>query len=223
MRVFDERLERLDRAVKQGDEEEIRAAAAAFGDLSLYPEEAESALSAAVCGDHGPGGAWERVRLLVALGARVHAFPPDHCETSMHWAANHGYTEVLETLLRAGGDAVLGVFDDFDFTPLHHAAWKGHVHAVRFLLDAGSDVNSMSDQSFHKTPLITAVQEGWRPVVELLLARGADPTIPDSLRVTPLEHAVDWNPEPKTPEQRRIVELLEQHPKLRKRDEFPDR
>nr|WP_281404480.1 ankyrin repeat domain-containing protein [Pyxidicoccus fallax] len=171
---------------------------------------------------HGAEGALARVRCLVALGARVQAFPPDHCETSMHWAANRGYTEVLDTLLRAGGDSVLGVFDDFPFTPLHHAAFKGHVHAVRFLLDAGSDVNSVDDENIGDTALSLAVQEGWPDVVELLLARGADPTIPGFMRLTPLDHALDPEPESRTPAQRRIVELLQHHTN-RNRDESPDR
>ena len=52
-------------------------------------------------------------------------------KTALSLAAQNGYTEIVELLLKAGANAE--VQDNDGGTPMHRAAWGGHVGAIELL------------------------------------------------------------------------------------------
>ncbi|PQE22096.1 Ankyrin repeat-containing domain protein [Rutstroemia sp. NJR-2017a BVV2] len=102
----------------------------------------------------------------------------------LHYAAQHGFTQVVTKLLE-GGVEVNEETDDGN-TPLHIAIRKGDSEIVTKLLIAGADVEKQS-QDGH-TPLHIAAY-AHPDIVDKLLEAGAKVNIQDKEGKTPLYHA----------------------------------
>jgi ankyrin repeat protein len=98
----------------------------------------------------------------------------DDC-TALSLAAEGGYLETANVLLRHGADINLG-------NVLAAAAQRGHLQLADMLLKNGADVNK-------GCPLSAAVARGHNAVVALLLGHGAEVNVQDKLGNTPLSLA----------------------------------
>ena len=83
-------------------------------------------------------------------GADVMAKGGYNGETPLHYAAEYGTAEVIETLIASGADVM--ALDDYAKTQLHKAAWAGTPETIRALVAAGADVMALDDNG--STPLL---------------------------------------------------------------------
>jgi ankyrin repeat protein len=204
----------LRKAVQAGSVEDIVAAVQRGADVNARDEGGETALSYATSIELGPERARECVRCLIGLGARVSEEKPEGgLGTSVHGAADHGYTEALKELLSADGKVSLNTFDDMSRTPLICAVENGHLVEASLLLESGADVNANDSEKVGNTALIHAVQNRNVAMVRLLLRHGADPTIPGWMQLSALDRARDWAAGAPAPELREIFELLDEEAK----------
>jgi len=171
-------------AVHDGDAHGIRTALA---DGAHAHVKANMALHDAVAFGHA-----EVVRLLLAAGAEVHAgdesiigmavvsgrrdiikmlmaaraaVQGDGGEGALCYAAYHGQTEMLRTLLGSGVN--VHAMDDI---ALRESSANGHAAVVQLLLDSGADARAKNDDA-----LYFAAVNGHVEVVHALLVAGADP------------------------------------------------
>ena len=95
----------------------------------------------------GTGNA-EVVKLMASLGFDLH-IRDDDAMTPLHWAAFHGYHEVVSLLLEADSDPPLDWLNGYGGTPLttcmygKQHTWRAggdHVACVTLLVDAGSPI-----------------------------------------------------------------------------------
>ncbi|AGJ99263.1 Ankyrin repeat domain protein [Wolbachia endosymbiont of Drosophila simulans wNo] len=90
-------------------------------------------------------------------------------KTTLHWAAERGHIEILNTLL--GKKASVNIKDNYGETPLHYAAKNGHIEIVKILLAVdGIDIN-VKDKD-EKTPFDLAKTEE----IKALLKKAAEKT-----------------------------------------------
>lgn len=139
--------------------------------------------------------------------------------SALHYAAHHGWLDVLYALLANGAD--VNASDFWGKTPLMLAAAEGQLHVVTALVAAGADVSLTNDETAdalaraiakgHEdvvaallnagadvnsnarligTPLMQATRFGKSStLLQLLLSRGADPSLPTALGYTPMAWA----------------------------------
>jgi ankyrin repeat protein len=90
--------------------------------------------------------------------------------TPLYWAAELGYTEVLQVLISKGADfnARGGLYGN----ALQAASREGHEKVVQLLLDNGADINVQNGH--YGNALQAASDGGHEKVVQLLLDKGAD-------------------------------------------------
>lgn len=207
----------LRKAIKLGSVEALVIAVRSGADVNARDEGGETALTYATSVEHGPEKAFECVRCLLQLGARVaEEKPAGGLGTSVHQAAANGYTDALKELLQVDGRAALNVFDDLGRTPLIWAVASGRTEETLLLLRAGADVNVRDTETNSNTALSYAVQDGNLAMVELLVRHGADPTIEGWMKLSALDRARDAASRVATPDQRQIFELLSAEAKRRK-------
>ena len=107
--------------------------------------------------------------------------------TSLHVAAEAGYTHSIEELIVEGANV-----NSYrhGYTPLHGAAAAGHVQAINSLIAAGADLNSRDKES-GLVPLHLAALEGHGAAIETLIAAGTNVNAVDggSQGATPLHCA----------------------------------
>ncbi|WP_264704605.1 ankyrin repeat domain-containing protein [Wolbachia endosymbiont (group B) of Apotomis betuletana] len=109
----------------------------------------------------------KKVKRLIEQGVNVYARDEVNC-TSLHWAVENGYYEVVKSLLSNGADvhAVAGVNQE-NLTSLHTAAGNGYVDIVKLLLDYRADVNAKDASG--KIPLHKAAENGHLEIVKYLI------------------------------------------------------
>jgi len=115
------------------------------------------------------GADFRTTKWLVEMGADVTVKTP--LGTALHNACKHGTIDILDFLLKHGGDKILQTVDSRDLTPLTVAADKDRKDIVKFLVkDWQVDINYLSEVN----PLLMAVQKDHIDMVQLLIDLGAD-------------------------------------------------
>jgi ankyrin repeat protein len=145
------------------------------------------------------------VELLLDAGASVMA-EPEHESTSLHVAAEMGFTSVLQRLLAADGKPAINRFDYVARTPLTCAIQARQFAAAQTLISAGADVNAHDEERIGNTVLHYAAEDGDSEAVELLLRAGADPDIPGWMGITAIGKAERRNDD----KGRQILALLKE-------------
>ncbi|WP_410542263.1 ankyrin repeat domain-containing protein [Wolbachia endosymbiont of Tetranychus urticae] len=84
--------------------------------------------------------------------------------TSLHWAAQNGHKEIVDTLLNKGAN--VNAADSEKTTPLHVASYVGHKEVVEVLLNNGAIYNAKT-QSQH-TPLQLTKDSNIKSLLELV-------------------------------------------------------
>jgi ankyrin repeat protein len=91
--------------------------------------------------------------------------------TALMVAAEVGYAEIVQLLLRTGSNPNLQ--DAVDYTALALATENSHLSTVRALIAAGAEVDR--EVTYGNTPLILSCEKSAVEVAEFLLMQGADP------------------------------------------------
>ncbi|KAK3988464.1 hypothetical protein QBC44DRAFT_382394 [Cladorrhinum sp. PSN332] len=93
--------------------------------------------------------------------------------TLMHMAAESGYRQLAEALIRRPEYAAnLDTLDGSERAPLHWAVMNGHLDVTRVLLEAGANMRSRT--TVQPSVLKIAIQAGRKDIVQLLLGKGFD-------------------------------------------------
>jgi ankyrin repeat protein len=130
------------------------------------------------------------VQLLLENGANP-TLTKDGLEP-LHWAADHGYLEVLKLVLKIDAEFNINKMDYNGCTALNLAVQQGHVAVARFLLAEGADPNIVTANGC--TPLHWAAYHGHLELVNLLVEKGANlHAAAKQDAFTPLHLAVDQN------------------------------
>ncbi|MBA3954880.1 ankyrin repeat domain-containing protein [Candidatus Dependentiae bacterium] len=106
------------------------------------------------------------VILLLQSGADVKTYTVGVDSTLLHWAAEHGWSDIADLLLKKGVDS--DIKNSNKVTPLHMAAYNGHSRVVELLLNNKADSNAQAIDG--NRPIECAVNQGHRLIVEILLA-----------------------------------------------------
>jgi len=111
--------------------------------------------------------------------------------SALHNACEHGDLDIIDFLLKNGGDKIMYSLDSREFTPLTVAAFKARNEVIQFLVKNWKcDINSTS--GVH--PLFMAVQHDAIPTVECLIKLGADVNVIQTNRnCSPLHLAASNN------------------------------
>lgn len=118
----------------------------------------------------------EFTQTLVEHGALVCKEQPEDGSTSLHFAAEEGRADQLETLItKSDGLQLLESFDYVSRTPLACAAQRGHFQAIETLVRHGANLNASDPSRPNSTPLQLAIEAGLEGTARLLLKLGADP------------------------------------------------
>lgn len=117
-------------------------------------------------------------------------------------AAQFGYHEICEILLKAGADPL--ATDDDGYNALHKAAYVGGIETVRVFSTNKQLINAKAKNS--TTPLMWAAHKS-KDICETLLNAGADPLVTDRKGWNALHHAVSNGPD-------EIVQFLSTNKKL---------
>lgn len=178
-------------AAKNDHTQIVKILLAAKADVNIQDESGFTALHYAVySGDREI----EMVKSLLKAGATnvqiKCGFTPVMCGfTPLHHAAQYGYVQAVETLLKEGG-ADVNVQDKNGKTPLHIAAQHGHIQVVEILLKEGARVDLQNKNG--KTPLHHAAKRGYTQIVEALLRKEASINVQDKHGKTPLYSAIRY-------------------------------
>ena len=112
-------------------------------------------------------GKAEEVQRLLNEGADVNArqkFSTPSGMTSLIWASQRGYPDVVNVLLDKGAD--VNAKHQYGGTALMETAWEGSLDVVQFLLEKGADVHAKD--SHHKTALMLAFDKDNFEIVKVL-------------------------------------------------------
>lgn len=106
---------------------------------------------------------------------------------SLHGAASRGDIDMMEDLLRKGGDVnENGRMGD---RPLHQAANAGHLKATEFLVARGADVQIKNE--IGGSPLHEAAENGHVEMIRYLVGKGVDINVASNTKATPLHEAAE--------------------------------
>jgi ankyrin repeat protein len=120
--------------------------------------------------DAARAGDLETVRLLLQRGADVNGSQGDGM-TALHWAAERGDVDMVETLLFAGANTI-STTRNGSYTALHLAARAGNADVMVALLDA--EANAEARSSSGATPLHFAARAASSQAVRVLLDEGVE-------------------------------------------------
>lgn len=170
----------LRQAVVDGDLERLNALLAA-GNQPL--EELHHSLMAAA-----GVGRRQAADILIAAGADPTVRVPFNGWTAVTIAVREDNPDVLDVLLRNGGDP--NHPDDIGWRPLHHAvlADKQHVEVIRVLIRHGAHVDGLD--GLQRTVLHRAAGFGHLEAVQSLLDNGADPHLREKYGLTARQRAL---------------------------------
>ena len=96
-----------------------------------------------------------------------------------------GNFEVVEQMLKGGGEALAAARDDDGRSALHYACGVGSEECVRAIIARGAEVDAKDKDSF--TPLHIAAGYLHEKIVETLVRSGANPELEDSTGRSPLD------------------------------------
>jgi uncharacterized protein len=153
-------------AAMQGDVAGVRALLKQGSDVNAAQGDGMTALHWAAMNNDAA-----LAQVLLYGGANVRATTRINGYTPLFLAAQRGYAEVIDVLLKASSDPK--ATSSTGSQPLMLAAASGDVRAVTLLLDAGAEINAR-DTAKGQTALMYAAGYNRVPVVKLLTARGAD-------------------------------------------------
>jgi ankyrin repeat protein/peroxiredoxin len=131
--------------------------------------------------------------------------------TPLHFAVDYGHKEIIELLVKHGGDPK--VKDDYGDTPLYLAAKAGNKEFAKLLAKRDEDHDILAASSLGMTERVKALLKenkslsdsmiaGWRPlhaaarhghseIAKMLLSHGADADAMDGEEWTPLHRAIE--------------------------------
>ena len=112
----------------------------------------------------------ESCRVLIASGVDINEISGSPVRTALIRAAEYGYREIVELLIKAGAD--VSAQADEGLSALYLASVRGHHDVVDMLLQAGAQPGISDDNGV--TPLHGAAYLQHPEVVELLIKAGAD-------------------------------------------------
>ena len=92
-------------------------------------------------------------------------------ETPLHLAAKNGFRDLVDVLVRSGGNVNARNFP-MQETPLHLATRNGHRHIAQFLVQQGSQVNARNFP-MQETPLHLAARNGHQLIAQVLIQQGS--------------------------------------------------
>lgn len=130
-----------------------------------------------------------QVATALTRGAQVNATDV-HGTTALMFAAQKGFTQIVERLLLAGADANVHRHQ-FGTTALMLAAGANRLAVVEQLLAQGVDVNATNEDG--STALMGATLAGAQEIVAVLLAAGADVRQIDTDEDNALNLAISYN------------------------------
>jgi ankyrin repeat protein len=138
-------------------------------------------------GDGLANGSAERCLELLRNGADANALDATPVGTPLSWAANAGYTDVAELLLKHG--AQVNLASTTGRTALHEASSNGYADLCATLLGACAEPNACDKLGV--TPLMVAAMGGRATICRLLIEGGARVSDQNSVGLTALHCAVD--------------------------------
>ena len=114
-----------------------------------------------------------------------------------------GNFEVVEQMLKGGGEALAAARDDDGRSALHYACGVGSEECVRAIIARGAEVDAKDKDSF--TPLHIAAGYLHERIVETLVRSGANPELEDSTGRSPLDLCLLYtSPSPRDKRQSRM-------------------
>lgn len=146
------------KASRKGDLERIKQLLDCGIDVNASNKRNEYPLIEALIPGH-----LEAVKLLLDAGANPNS--------ALECASRKGDREIVEILLKAGGDANMNIHG---LTPLLGAVCYCNLEVVELLLDHGADINAKLSGSAHGNALSAAMDPERIDMAKLLLKRGAD-------------------------------------------------
>jgi signal recognition particle 43 kDa protein len=100
-------------------------------------------------------------------------------------ACREGDFDVVERMLKGGGEALASARDDDGRSALHYACGVGSEECVRAIIARGAEVDAKDKDSF--TPLHIAAGYLHEKIVETLVRSGANPELEDATGRSPLD------------------------------------
>ncbi|XP_053126363.1 ankyrin repeat domain-containing protein 27 isoform X2 [Hemicordylus capensis] len=202
-KVNDKEVEKLLRAVADGDLEMVRYLLEWVEDDLEEAEEASSMekleFCHPLCQCPRCGPVQKKLLRVPSSGLGVDVANQDGL-TPLHVAALHGHADLVSLLLRHGASS--GVRNVSCAVPLHLACQNGHFQVVKCLMECNANQNKKDIHG--NTPLIYACSNGYQEMVAFLLQHGASVGLSNHRGNTALHNAVIGRHEA-------VVELLLQY------------
>jgi len=153
-------------AAQAGDKAAVRALLKQAADVNAAQGDGMTALHWAAMKNDA-----DLAQTLLYASANLKATTRIGAYTPLLLAAQQGYAEVMEPLIKAGAD--VNARTSNGTTPLMFAAASGHIDAVTLLLDRGANVDAIESTRGLNAAMFAAAADR-ADVIELLAERGAD-------------------------------------------------